>query len=676
MPNANNLARWASGRHVGPAKPVMVVHIQRGLMDRTYQPLVMLDGSQPDFGSISGSTHNDRPWQAFWRATGVWTVVPNVSQADIEQGFDANGVATATITIQNVLMQRAMGAVGAYTLMRRGYLSPWLGFVAIGRPFTGQALNEWFDLLNGGYRIKIWQGYGGDAIEPEFTGLCDDTDIRVSPDVITITARDFGQLLTDQRVFGSVKAKELRSPITFADSKDMDDTEKISAGAAASTSDPGYPASNVTKMDDTYWRSHPHTGDATEWVELHLPKGRYEDFYLDPQYAGMECWISVYMRNTGLGGKKATVNGGDVDNGWVAFGGGIVPGDNGGHPSVRHIPSLGSQPLKREIGFSMNCGDNTVLRLSFRNLPPGGDGRHRAGVRRFVAYRRKRKKELKGKKWVMVNDAADIVRWVFMWAGFKEWEVEDFGVNIKDPMTFHQSDYLIDIVKHMMEQGGYVYYMKKPTTADGSLGVPVFRRTRATASGPVVLDIRDTNVLTGLETRFSKESLAYIIRFRGAASNKGKSLGEDTSKRVMATYFPPWSGAHHDVITGAYAPTGLAGRLAGVIKHVVHTDQNLETADECMMACILTAIQEALAAYTGNIQVPGIPGLSLDDQVSVIDNASGTNQRMWLAQKNSSFTVGEDGTWTTTLGGSMLDTPDLQVIANDYLRLLAKVVRQ
>jgi hypothetical protein len=49
---------------------------------------------------------------------------------------------------------------------------------------------------------------------------------------------------------------------------------------------------------------------------------------------------------------------------------------------------------------------------------------------------------------------------------------------------------------------------------------------------------------------------------------------------------------------------------------------------------------------------------------------------MWMAQKNSSFTVGEDGAWTLTLGGSMLDTPDLQVIANDYLRLLAKVARQ
>lgn len=671
MANANNMARWASGRHVGPAKPTMVVRIQRGLMDHAFMPFVMLDGQQPDFGSILGSAHNDAPWQAFWRATGPWIDVPNVSQVDIEQGFDANGVGTATVTIQNVLMQRAMGVVGAYTLMRRGYLSPWLGFVAAGRPFTGAQLNEWFDLLNGGYRIKIWQGYGADALEPEFVGLSDDVDIRVSPDVITITARDFGQLLTDQRVFGSVKAKEIRSPITFADSKDADDTEKISAGPAASSSDAGYSVRNVTKMDDSYWRSRPHDTDATEWIELHLPKGRYEDFYLDPQYAGMEAWISVYLR-----GKDATVDGEKHDPGWVALGGGVVPGDNGGHPSIRHIPDMGSQALKREIGARIVCGDNTVLRISFRNLPRGGDGKRRAGVRRLVAYRRKLKKELKGKKWIFVNDAADVVRWVFMWAGFKEWEVQDFGVNIKEPMTFHQSDYLIDIVKHMLEQGSYVYYMKRPTENDGSLGIPVFRRTRATSAGPPVLDIRDTQVLTGLETRFAKESLAYVIRFRGAAVEKGgRALGEDSVKRVMATYFPPWSGAHHDVLTGRYTP-GMAGRLAGVIKHVVHTDQLLETADECMMACILTAIQEALAAYTGNIQIPGIPGLSLDDQVSVIDNASGTNQRMWMAQRNSSFTVGPETAWTMTLGGSMLDTPDLVVLAKDYQRLLVKVTRE
>lgn len=651
------VARWRTGKHLGPYKPTQVVKIQRGLMDHAYMPFRKLDGSTEDFGKIGASSHNHEPWQAFWRATGPWIDLPNVSQVNIEQGFDSNGVATATITVENILMKRVAAALGSYTAMKRGYLSPWLGFRAVGRPITTQQINEWYDVLNGGYRVKVWQGYGN-VIEPEFTGLVDDTDIHVLPDTITITCRDFGQLLTDQRVFGSVKAKEIRSPVVFATSQQADDTSPVSAGPVASTTDPGYPVNAITRNDSDYWRSAPHDTDATEWVEIHLPRGRYETFYLDPQYAGMECWVSFYTKG------NATVDGADHAEGWVG-GGGEVPGANGGHLSIRHIPNIGSGGLERQIGVSIVCGDDSVLRISFRNLPPGGDGKRRAGVRRLIAYKRKRKAEVKTRKWVLVDDYTDIAKWVFMWAGFKEWEVEASGVKPAKPLVFHQGDFLVDILKHIQEQGNFVTFIRRPSAYDDSLGVPVLRRTRAIEPPtPGMVDIRDTTVLTGLETKFSKESLPYILRFRGAPADSGSGLGELTSKRFMASYLPPWSGTHS------------TGRLSGVIKHQVHTDSTLQSDDECKMACILTAIQAALAAYTGNVQIPGLPGIDLDDQVGVIDRASGTNQRMWLASKNSSFVTGEQGSFTTTLAGSMIDTPDLQAIGRDYLRLLAKVARR
>jgi hypothetical protein len=217
--------------------------------------------------------------------------------------------------------------------------------------------------------------------------------------------------------------------------------------------------------------------------------------------------------------------------------------------------------------------------------------------------------------------------------------------------------------------------MDRPSGYDLSVGVPVFRRSRALqAPTGRMTEVRDTDLLTAIDTRFSKEALAYVIRSRGKVPKKGGSkLGEDAAKRIMATYFPPWSGAHSDPVSGAYIP-GIAGRLGGIIKHVVHVDDNLETRDECMMANVLIAIQEALASFTGHCSFPGLPGTTLDSQVSVIDSASGTNQRIWVASKSSTFSRGEEGTkFVTTVGGSMIDTPDLAVLAQDYATILRKV---
>ena len=131
---------------------------------------------------------------------------------------------------------------------------------------------------------------------------------------------------------------------------------------------------------------------------------------------------------------------------------------------------------------------------------------------------------------------------------------------------------------------------------------------------------------------------------------------------MAATYLPPWSGAHHSVLTGKYDPR-FAGRLAGVRKHRVHTDRTLATSDECMMAAILASLQEALAAWTATLEIPGLPGLALDAKVSVLDEASGTNTRVWLASLNSTFTVSPDGgSYVMSLGGSQIDVADMQAV--------------
>ena len=674
--------RWRSGRHVGPAKPRQTVRIQRGLMDREHSDFRFLDGSRESFGKILGTGHGDPArsdvWHAFWRSTGDWIDVPNVSEVQIEGGFDDNGIGHATIRIENVLFKQAAGVAGIYHLIQRGGLSPTLGFAAVGRVLYGAPSNEWYDVLNGGYRVVIRQGYG-DRTPKTFTGLIDETDVQVLPDTITITCRSFGQLLADQRVFGSNKAVEIRSPITFADRLKTLKATKVSAGAKSSSSDPGHPATAISRIDDAYWLSHPHTTpDNHEWIEIHVPKGVYEDFYIDPHYDGMECFISVYARGKGLG-HKAKVDGDEIDDGWAFVGAGMVPGEDG-VPYIRRIASLHghNKGLIHKFTHTLELGDNSVIRLTFRNLQQSNDGQYRAGVRRLVAYRQPIKLDARRKHWILVDDASEIVKWAFMWAGFHEWEVESLGARLDDPMVFHQSNFLIDIVNRAKEQGDYVFFIDAPTEADDSIGVPVFRHSAALTAGAAI-EVRDRDTITGLQTKFSKESLSYITRFRGRETKKGEAggteLGEETVKRVAATYLPPWSGAHHSVLTGKYDPR-FAGRLAGVRKHRVHTDRTLATSDECMMAAILASLQEALAAWTATIEIPGLPGLALDAKVSVLDEASGTNTRVWLASLNSTFTVSPDGgSYVMSLGGSQIDVADMQAVMHDYVALAGRVNR-
>ena len=111
--------RWRSGRHVGTAKPRQTVRIQRGLMDREHSDFRFLDGSRESFGKILGTGHGDPArsdvWHAFWRSTGDWIDVPNVSEVQIEGGFDDNGIGHATIRIENVLFSRPPASPGSTT---------------------------------------------------------------------------------------------------------------------------------------------------------------------------------------------------------------------------------------------------------------------------------------------------------------------------------------------------------------------------------------------------------------------------------------------------------------------------------------------------------------------------------------------------------------------------------
>jgi hypothetical protein len=654
--------RWRSGLHIGDARPGQRVQVRRGRFHRrhaTWNGPPMPGVQIPGFAMV-------RPWQPFWTPKTPYIDVPNVREVRLDQSQDQNGITTATLVIDNIYYRPE---AGGHHSIKRGFLAPLRGYVGPGRTRLideqGEPVNEdptWFSLLAQDAQITVYQSYGNQEIKT-FTGLIDDVDIVSSPDVITITARDFGKTFTESHLYGWNKEWPddgdtgfLLDPITFADPDDADDVHRVGTDAAASSGDG---ASNVLDTDgDTSWTSDRHTSAAvTEYVQVRLPQGRYNDFTVNVESDDMEMYVSLLPKNL-KGGVSPTRNGVDIaDNQWVDGGSGdTVPGDNGGIRYLRHITGISKGSHRYHLtsdADDFRVGDDSILRLSFRNLDRvAGSTRYAASVVAVKPWRRTLSAEASRRHWVLVDDASDVVRVMLRWAGFKEWEVEDTGTTLSEKFIVNRGMTYMDVIKRMADVSGYTFFMADPTVRSDSLGMPTYRRTQIVSNVAPVVTVRDTDLLGPIDVRESDEPLAYIIRMRGrVAPNLGRTIGGDRTKRLMYVYQPPWT-----VRVGG-------NQLGGILRHVIHTDDMFKTMDDCKFACFYLALNEALGAITATIQIPANPGVQLDDHVEVFDLGTGVTSRLSVQQRSSQFTrSGEQTLWTMTLGGALVDTLDVQAV--------------
>lgn len=639
--------RWRSGKHIGPAQPSALVQIRKGRFMRSFN-----SWTAGEVNAIMPGNSRHAPWQATWTPLESYRTIPNVEEIKTDQSFDQKGMTSGTVVLENVVFANTEGLLGLFLLIDRGYLSPWRGYTGGGRRgIVDDPANDWSMRLVQAAQITVHQGYG-DAMTKTFTGLIDQVDLTSHPDKITVTVRDFGQTLTDQHLFGYAKDKALaHRPTVFADRLAADDEERKGGGAKASSAERNHPAGFVTDKNSSAWISDDASTPAwTEWIEVRLPAGRYESFVIEPAYPNMAAYLSVYAR-----GSDVKVDNVDHGEGWIGVGNGNVPGANGGVPWLKHISSVANKEREYAIGHKLELGDDSVLRIHFRNLREarsGGDTVYRAGARTLQGLRRKRKQEAKDRRWVLVEDAADVVRVILRWAGFKEWYVEDTGVRLKNEITFHQGDFLYTPIEKLLEMVNFVFYVDDPTSDDLSIGVPVFRHIRVLDSpGRGVEEVRDDQILTGVQVKFDRSQLRYIIRVRGQrAEGLGVTRGEDTVARWEAAYKPKWTRDE---------------RLAGVIRHENHYDNNLQTQKEVDVQARQIALAGALRSATGIFECPANPGLPMDGQVGVRDRATGLNTRIWTAQRSTEMTLGERTSWKMTIGGTLIDTPDVQDAINE-----------
>lgn len=673
------LRRWASQDLTGDAQHALVIRIRQGYMNHLYQTARRLDGTTI-VPSLIWKGHNHSPWQGQWVPTGDWITLSNIRSCNWSRNTQQQGSGTASIVMDNIAFLETEGIAGMYHTINRGYFSPERGIQVLSRPklWTSEG---WDNVLNGGYQIDVWEGYGvgsdvvpgGPAIKRTWVGLIETCDMESHPDVITLTARDFGVLFTDQRVMGWNKARECIAPVTFADRRwAQGETKEYGTPKASSGS---YATS--TQQGVTWQSATVDTNEALEYVEIHLPAGHYEDIFLACKYSSQVMYMALKVTSPASRDDSVT-----LDPGWVDLGNGNVPGTD--VPWIRQV-TVDSWARRWYLGHGFDFGDNSVLRLYFTDLSKQQDG-YGVKVNAFYAFRFGTDPskppgalvDASTYHWILVDDVADIVRMLCLWAGFKEFYVESFGWSLVQPMRFQENSFFMDVVNEIITQGNFIFYMGQPSDDDMSLGIPHFEHATATdAPQPGMIEMRDSDMIQALEPIWDSSNLPYVIRYRGEVDPTGYTLDEDLVKRYMATYYPPWAAQHYFALGNAvagnrynsYAPN--IDRVAGVRRHFTATlgqliTVGLQSNAECLFACILAAIQYALEEATGQVQFAGLPSFDLNTQVSVVEAATASNTRLWVTGIQSQHSMGPNGKWLMTLQGAMIDTEDMYMIAADY----------
>jgi hypothetical protein len=711
----NLQSRWRTRSLVGDAKPVVIVRLRKGYMKRGYLDRSRIDSGAPIFPPLIWGGHNHHCFKSAWTPTTAWKELPNIQSVKWSRGFDIQtggekGGGTATIVMDNIGFEDVTGPVGLYHTIDRGHYSPSRGVQPKQRPkLWKDKANDWKNVLNAGWQIEVWEGYGAgddvtllDTMDPDthsyappsgalrrtYTGIVTTCEQDSHPDHITITAADFSIFLTDQRIAGGNKPPEIPSPVTFADTR-RTEGEYRQAGP--------YHTSRNTTRENGEWLSAAHDDptDTGPWIEMILPQGYYEEFFVAVP-ANLTMFVSLHVSHgttpfrTGEGGIMDRVH--PIPPGWVNLTG---PGTGtvNGYPYMRKMRVADSPSRRWFLGHSFNLPDGSRLRLTFTDLFKS-KGKYYAGTDAFYVYRfgndpahppkgTPATKNAKG--YILIEDAAEVVRMILIWAGFQEWRVTNFGWSLFAPLVFGADKFYMDVITTMLQQGSFIFYMGQPTSDDRSIGVPHFGPIAA-LDPPArnMISVRDTDMTEALTLRWDLSDLPHVMRYRGAITKKPKGgvlIGfgiEGRTRRYQATYYPPWSGQWRRLSAASggivYTTTEHIERDGGVLRQFTESMGDsaitqLQSNAECLLACVLAALQYALNMVTVQFQVPGITPLNLNQQMAVIDEAAAVNSRVWVASIESEHITGggsQPGHWRMTIGGSLVDTQEMDTLRGDY----------
>lgn len=625
-------------------------------------------------------------WNPAWTPITGYVDIPGVLDVKLgEKTKSEAGIDIATVEIDNIAYP-ALGAGGHGR--ERGFASPLRGYYGPGTiPLLDEAgavvgKNAWSERFFYATQVTIWQGWGAATLTKVFTGLVEDIDNTSRPDRITLTSRNFGQVFSDTNLLGFAHDPHIGNSIVFADEELATEVHPLYKFAGMSSYDgvhQGYWA--FDGASNTWWNAKP--SEAYSFINLGLDDFAAVDSLrvtIPPGHGPYTVWVSIRATATPysapLEEELAMKPGEGLDaNLWVL---GNLHGPAPGNTPLVTVEGKESQSVPyvqqvvlgpgtttfdiSKLGEQFTLGKNSVIRLSFDN--PGGG----AAVIQFEALQLKSKAgaAFVSGNWVLVHDISDVIRVVCAWAGFPYYEIENTGARLPKVLKYDRTKTYMDVIKEVEAGCGFSFFMKDPTANEeaigGGIGVPCWRKTRVVLgrsesgawedTGAFKWDpratITDRSLLTAIDMKHTSEPLRAVIRTYGTSGvpPSGAAAGI-TGERLVATFRPPW-----------------AGRLAGVLKQLSYKDELFSSHGDLRNAAYFIALQEALESIQATIEIPGFPGIEIDDHIELLDLGTGLSTRMAIEHRSSSMVSGEHAKWTMTLGGPLIDTPDVVGIVN------------
>ncbi len=609
-------------------------------------------------GAVVG-TYTKGPVRSFQRADNsqVELELPNIATLEIDESIDSDA-ATCRIEIDNQIQMLNSSTDEPAVVGDPGYFSWSHGDTSEAAARWGQDPNSWSNLLIPNMLVRSYSGYGGrEKTIPQAVAdgnirlsgvwLIDEVQVSVGGK-ITMNCRSMAKLLLEQLVFPPLvppgQYPMARCRWSFSDfiipgtpsSLDVHDQQSkfgICTGLGSENTGNalwypgpsfgvfGHQPSDAFDGDiGTFWLSvgndRPDLPFALEWIEICCDGQDVNDIYLHPEWGNYTVYISVWENGGWVDGSDGQVISYD------AAGIGRYTGAN-----TANIPWVvqSGVPFEEPIDILLpRVYKADKIRISFTNLqytPFGTDDGHfhyRAGLkecRARIAYNVPSQPAQHGMRRGDGNyfDYADIVRDLFLWAGFNlrgafeqdgspsvYGNIEKTGIYSDDCINEDVFDKkpVIDVLNTFKNIVGYGVWVD-------SEGAAHFESQNTWGPGNFLANGSHTAFIPEIDERLQLTQYGVSFKDRGVVS-----------EIIISSEQPDLSGQFNSTITTRFVPPS-AQLLRGIVKPFGWVNLLFQNADEQRILAELVAMQIFFQLRQGSLTCPDNPNIGINDQIRI-----------------------------------------------------------
>lgn len=667
---------WKSAMYIGDRAASGRVTVQplRVLLSRT---------NLGDFTSVPFATGGGAPRE-----------LPNVKSIKWDRSVDTD-VATCTIEFlnSNPIITGQIPFNSATPATDPGHFSP--GRTAEVAAQFGQLTTGWANMLVPDNILRTYQGYGQDLnVAPEVdphlaqTGMwmIDTVAMSALGATITVTARDIGRKLLDERIDPLICPAEgtrllyphLDFPPRFA-SMDRIPVYKTSRGKpvtlkydySSSWDDApgpnglihGHRASDAFDGNpSTYWLSvrnpQPTKGAAFEWIQGKCPKSTISEVRYRAKGKRYMVWLSVQVNGVWQGAKTIPYD----PNSWFA-------GPNGSNIKYSAFAiSSATSGAESVIRLPKPISGVTKVRLTFSNLnyfDYPGEWKFRSAMYSMTAYTPTTTVKTGTAEHPDTNykDYTDIVKLFLAWGGYwwprngQQWRTNGALVDMHTPANARDDKYL---------KNGRIWGDLEQTGTFGPNPIPAEEFMHK----PIMEGINYIKSIVGF-LGYTDETGGFVWRapniyglgnmVGGKVSQSFVTLDENvllelnstlTSKNLREWVFV--NNASDDRAAGA---KGFVPNPTGLRRTTGWSDSHFASNAEAQVAADMVAIRQMLTYHTCQWKIPGYPGISIDDQVRLRESSTSENYYHYVQGISSTWdSTSNGGAWEYQITSNWLGT--------------------